>query len=380
MKVKDAWGKTVKFAANFFVRPWVPAVLGLFAPAAGAWTAFRHNSIELCLKYYLFENLPSGASNSDIATGQRDLAIFVGLLAFFMVGFSLHKWAEARINKERIDYLGKHSEAIRSLIESLPPQGFLERYRDSFEKSYRKILVALDKDDEAKNSIRVVLTNLLLLALSYDDQGTPSHCSINVMVFEKFPISDASRAGDLLKKVAFLEPPACDAALFGVLTLDTDLALIIDEGAPKLDTTVPQLVLPVPKEHLRIDNKERTTVLPGAPAAFCQNRGQFCDDTTKLARQMRKAGLRPAIREEIDGYFRKEGATIKSFLSLPMSIPVPDGFRQVGVINIHSDKPGMLRGVKGAQLFVPLAIPYCILLAQLLEKIPPPNLRAKGPG
>lgn len=211
---------------NRFVNPFVPAILAGIAPLLGAFIAFRKDHIG-----HVFNSQSSVPPNA-IYEGWGDLIISVFLIVVLVLGFALHKWAEATKNKERIDELGEHNKALKALIETLPPQGFLEKYREFYERSYKDIIIGLTNPASAKSSIEVVLLNLALLASYFEDQRAPFHFSINVMVFELFPISllpqDKARTEGLLENADFIEAPASVAALAGVLTLNTELSLTMD--------------------------------------------------------------------------------------------------------------------------------------------------------
>jgi hypothetical protein len=63
-------------------------------------------------------------------------------------------------------------------------------------------------------------------------------------------------------------------------------------------------------------------------------------------------------------------AAIRSFASIPLEQPSEAGevADPLGVVNIHSSKPQMLRG-RGVQFFVPLTAPHRLLIAGLLRKL-----------
>ncbi len=378
--MKKKWAAFRERAIKFFLMPVVPGFLALIAPLAGAWTAFRHESIGAYVDYLLKKgtaiclNQPSPILDGCMAPPPGDFFILGVLFFVLAAGFSGHKWAEATRSKQHFDFLA-------SSVETLPPQEFLHKFSQWFHQSCESITIGLKEPDkpsegsvkrDPREAIKELLTALAALALSFDPRRSNIRCSINVMVFEAFPTTDPTRSATLLKNAKFVEPQTCETSLAGVLVLDPELTLTIYKNQTEPDKAVSPLILPIPATSLRSDRSKRTTVLPGAPAAFCDNEYQFCDSTDQFDTMMANTGLRPAILGEIVDYFLNEGAGIKSFISLPLNIPVTGGnCIRVGVVNIHSDKPGMLRGLRGVQLFTPLAEPYCIFLAHLIKNLEP---------
>ncbi|MDR4468970.1 MAG: hypothetical protein MRJ68_11865 [Nitrospira sp.] len=344
---------------TFFVNPLVPAFLAGVAPFLGGFIAFRKDQIA-----HVFNpqgSMPDGA----MLSGWGDLGICAVLLSVLVYGFAQHKRAEAITSKVRIEELGKRSEELKKLIETLPPQGFLRKYKDLLDVTYEFVASALEaKPNSSEDAIEAILSNLAHLTAYFDGIHGSSRYGVNVMVFEDFATIDSARSDYLFNEAKFKESGISKQALKGVLTTDRRYAFTLTQEI-ELDSSTPQLILPIPSHDQLKDHAGRTTVLPGAPEAFCNGEHRYCDDTAGLENLCRETGLRQEIAEKVDTYFKEYGQNIKSFLSLPISIPSDSGVKRVGIVNIHSNRKNMLRGTEGAELFVPLAAPYCYILAQI---------------
>ncbi|MGH7782426.1 MAG: hypothetical protein ACREO5_01070, partial [Candidatus Binatia bacterium] len=343
-----------KILINAFAHPLTAALLALIAPIAGVWITFRRDFILASMtKLTTFTQHPFWGEYGDIS-------VFVMLLSGLGIGFALHKAAEAAKMRERL-----------AALETLPPKGILERFENSFIQSYWGAAEGMEAGTElAKitSSIRSVLDGLVSLAVQFHGSPRSVKYSVNVMVFENFDIISSDDAKKYRELASFIEPEVGVETLGGILRLVPDLAVRSENGRIR-DDSLPELVLPVPRAEFQAD-KGVTTLLPGAPRAFCSKGNFFYHDTSELGKECRETtALRESIAIEIDNYF-KEGAgrEIKSFVSLPIGIPLPDSDEadMIGVVNIHTNQRGMLRG-ETASLFASLAAPYCLLLAELLK-------------
>ena len=154
-------------AVKFFVRPSVPAFLAAIAPVLGALIAFRKDHIA-----HVFDPespLPSYA----LLNGWGDLIIFVCLIGVLILGFACHKLAESIKSQQQLHELKTHTERLHEYLQTLPQQGFLEKYKEFYERSYKDIVVGLEDSAKTKKSIEVALSNLAVLASYFDDQRLP---------------------------------------------------------------------------------------------------------------------------------------------------------------------------------------------------------------
>jgi hypothetical protein len=342
------------FCVRFFAHPITAAVLALIAPVAGVWITFRRDFILAGMaKLTTFTQRPFWGEYGDIF-------VFVILLSGLMIGFALHKAAEAAKAKERLQAL-----------ETLPPKGILESFENSFVQSYWGAVQGMEigtEDSKIMASIRSVLDGLLSLVAHFHGSPRGVRYSVNVMIFENFEIITPEEAKDLRSSASFIEPDVGAEALNGVLRLVPELAVCSVNGKIQNDT-LSEIVLPIPRKEFQTD-RGLTTLLPGAPRAFSTRVKFFYHDTRELGKECRETtALRESVAAEIDTYFKQGlGREVKSFVSLPISIPSVDDAESdvIGVVNIHTNQREMFRG-QSASLFASLTAPYCLLLAELLK-------------
>jgi hypothetical protein len=257
---------------------------------------------------------------------------------------------------------------LENVIRTLPPRDFLEVFETLFSQSFRVDWKAQEDKQDAeghKGSIVAATSGLVWLVARFDARGDRARYSANIMVFR--PI-DTIPSQELKDNMIFAEPVQDASRLDGVLQLQTEFAFTMNKGTLEKDADAAPIMLPIPKPEFRID-EGKPTVLPGAPAVFCDPTTHVgFDDTLKLSDWCVKfSGLRPSIATQIQTYFRTgKGKEIRSFISIPIGSPGQND-QVLGVLNIHCNREGMLPGDK-AGLFVPLAHPFVLLIARALHR------------
>jgi hypothetical protein len=341
-----------KFFINLFAHPFTAAVLALIAPIAGVWITFRRDFILAGMKKL------TPITQQPFWGEYGDIWVFAILLSGLGIGFAFHKAAEAAKAKERLQAL-----------ETLPPRGILERFENSFIQSYWGAAEGMEAGTDPVKitaSIRSVLDGLVSLAAQFHGSPRGMRYSVNVMIFENFAVIAPEAAKKFRDAALFTEQDVGPEALSGVLRLIPDLAVSSVNGKIQ-DDSLQEIVLPVPR---RETDKGVTTLLPGAPRAFCTRGNFFYHDTRDLGKECRETtALRESVAAEIDTYFKEgRGKDIRSFVSLPIGISSADNSApdMIGVVNIHTNQREMFRG-ESAPLFASLAAPYGLLLAELLK-------------
>jgi hypothetical protein len=351
-----------------FGHPFTAAFLAVLAPIAGVWITFRREFITRSLEgVYPLAKQPFGGNYGDII-------VFFILLSVLGIGFTLHKHAEATKTADRLDAL-----------KTLPPKGILERFETYFHKSYWGARAGFESPaDRTKiiEGIRSILQGLVSLAAYFNGSPGGARYSINVMVFENFDVILPDAAKTYWGKASFVEQGIGYESARGILRLIPQLSIaLINENLQ--DESLPELVLPIPKREFAMDGGQ-TTVLPGAPRAFCSGAHFFCHDTKELGKECRDAtALRASVATQVEMFFNNGlGKDIRSFVCLPIGIPrATDEPQMLGVVNLHSNQPDCFRG-DSAALFGSLSAPYRFLLAELLQAcftLPPGNVEASLP-
>jgi hypothetical protein len=260
---------------------------------------------------------------------------------------------------------------LEQVIRTLPPKNFLVVFEDLFTQSFNVYWKANEERDNGKlkDAIITTIAGVLFLVKSFDARHDHPQYSANIMLFK--PTQDVTQK-ELDDSVLFTEPGFDPKSWDGVLQLQKDFAFSLKDNGLEPDTNIIPILLPIPKENLRMD-KGKPTVLPGAPAVFCDPStfGGF-ENTFQLATWCRdQSGLRASIAEDVERYFVDgPGREIRSFISIPITLPPvkPDTKHTViGVLNLHSNREGILPGEK-AGLFVPLTAPFMLLIAHCLQQ------------
>jgi hypothetical protein len=169
--------------------------------------------------------------------------------------------------------------------------------------------------------------------------------------------------------LAFSPPRTRLVELEGILQLVPELSTTTARAENEPDELKP-LRLPVPEQrlrHVRHGDSRLWRVLPGAPVAWvrkkwvaypsqadlfqwCRDEGAFADET--LA----------ALRSYFDA---PPGSAVQGFASLPF--PTGAGTSPVGVLNVHSDQPGLFAGRDPVRHLFPLLNPILQIVNDLVD-------------
>ena len=357
------------------LHPILPAVAAIVGAVAGVFGTIYTSAIRAVFPFAI----PYGP----IAW---PAACFWLLVMMFGLGFGLSAWAQSDATAQALKELRKLSDEtlatqknLESLIRTLPPEGFLRTHEKYYEITVDAAIEAIGGNnvnlERVVGAVHVLLANLASLARDFDraDEGA-AYCA-NVMLFHRQ--KDLDSIPDITSRLRFFEDGMSFSSLEGGLELLHDLSIQVGaESVSAASAVIPAIVLPVPAKDLREDNG-KTTVLPGAPEAFCSTIGYArYEDTSTLGAWCRtKSGLRGSVADDIDNYFGPtgDGRAIRSFASFVFGPPRSEEkqLRPLGVINLHSNQTGILGKTisdDGRKLFMPLTAPYRFLLWMLVNK------------
>ena len=227
------------------------------------------------------------------------------------------------------------------------------------------------KLDELVDAIRAILASAASLAESYD-VGSGARYAANVMFFvpnlRVHPYFE-----DEYWKVVRFKPKWCDEKLDlvdGILILKKELSATA--GNPRAADAIKDIGFIVENKPL----SDKWRILPGAPRAFAGGLGEQkyaahgYSDIAKIALLNKEDFLiEKDILEEIKNYYSKdEGASVKSFVALTIPRVRNKAANPLGVLNIHSDRVGMLGGDREKyQIFAQLMAPFISELAWAAE-------------
>jgi len=296
-----------------------------------------------------------------------ETAVFWLALFIFAGLFFGRQWASDEKTGKAQQNLIEKSSALEKLVKTLPPQGFLTRFSETYalshEATYRIFNQDITRPDEVDLVIRFILQNVVSLASAFDGQPDGVRYAANVMVYYSRVGIAAEEEAALRGKILFFDRDPLGLA--GYLKMEPTLSTSTD-SASNQDSSLDDFTLPV--ERVEVSPQGRYRQLPGAPLAFQQNGALHYDDTTSLGEWCRRYGdFSESIAKQVETYFLSEKAQrIKSFVSLA----IPDSAekqRPIGVLNVHRNRPNMLRGEEAFPLFFPLLKPYAMLIGNLLR-------------
>lgn len=264
-------------------------------------------------------------------------------------------------------------------VESLPPEDFLGRYQTLMRNAARSTVVGFDAPGDRTildPAIRNILAAILELARSYDSAVPGSTYAANIMLYRP------DRPIEAAKPVEVIENAVGNLEFDGVLELVRSLSTsshLTDNGP---DQAVAELIIPIPRKTDPTRSKnlsELHPVLPGAAWAFVYKEFAGFATIDKLDEWLELRSSAASDRKEsVRSYFRigGAGARISSFASRPLLEPGTESEmdKPLGVLNLHSDRPGLL-AVRGGDRFSPLLEPFCMMLSILLvlrRAAPPP--------
>jgi hypothetical protein len=357
------------------IRPWFSGVTAIVGTVAAVLAAVFVDQLQRAFPFWC------------CSLHFEPKAFFVWLfILLFGLMFGSNFWAQTATTDQQLNelkastaQLGESSAELTKLIKTLPPKNFLDGFEHHLIDCYAMAVKGTEANASpkaVKEGIVSVLSSLAHTAMLFDGLSKPWGYCANVMVFRPFAGVEESVRLDYERRAKFSERPGVGGdGWSGVLELMPELAVSIRHDGPSYRPQLPHFVLEIPLPQYRLGGDGKSTVLPGAPEAFCVRGSAFWLDTFDMGNECReKRGMRPAVGESMDEYFKRgEGRDVRSFVSMALLPPLlldeenPASVEPLGVVNIHSDKPGMLR-THGVDLFVPLTIPHKLLLSRLLTR------------
>lgn len=370
------------------IQPWFASASAIVGTIAGVLAALWTDHIKTAFPFQCCGG----------AVDTHALAFWTALVAFGVM-FGSNAWAQSSVLdwhtsqlsdsletvqghttrlSEGLETLRDSSRTLQEQLQTLPPRYFLEAFDALLRECYPVAVKALQPTATPKDmreGVISVLSSLLYMAKLFDAEPRGTDYTANIMVFRSFEglSHEQIAAYEARAKFSFrtggwsgvLEPiPSLAISLSG-----DDIRLERDERAPRV-------VLDVPLPRWRVDYG-KSTVLPGAPEAFCEGAYTFVHDTQELANECRRErALSETVLVEMDRYFREEGQHLRSFVSMPLQrvhvgdpalAAQPPG-EYIGVVNIHCDVKNILRA-RGVGLFVPITAAHRLLIARLVDNI-----------
>jgi hypothetical protein len=332
--------------------PWLWVITAVCPVAAGALASFYPEQIKAGFYPFFWRH----TSFDWVPTAFWSAVALAGL------SFGLAQWSQSRAGG-----------ALRSMVrrlQTLPPSGFLDSFRDAFRVAGRQtLLVALNPTSslsQVDHAIRNVLGAIVEVARDFDEQNSATY-GANLMLWRRAgtPFENPSP----MHLVPYSpQDPSVRGYLELVVSLSTTTAL--ENSQYSHDTQIAPIVVPVAiasEKVLDAKGHARDPVLPGAPQAFL--RGDFVVFESVEAYvgwldENSSRGLE-TVNPLKEYFVNGAGKHVKSFGSRPI-VSVNPTVGPIAVLNIHSDRDNLLQD-SGQTLFAPLIEPFCFLLATLIE-------------
>jgi hypothetical protein len=302
------------------------------------------------------------------------------VVAFWLLGIAaaLMFWSgQHASNKQRAEAeerLIARTEELGNLVRTLPPADFLAVFSDLYEgcsRIYHKLLEAHEDaagGPELASSIRYVLFSLLNLLRRYEAGTADTVYAANIMLYRPMSRLTAAAREQIRERTKFLPAETDFSSLRGVLDVVTDLSTTTRTEA-EVDASLSHIALPVPVQT-RTEDGSRWRVLPGAPLAFCEAQIFLYHNPGKLSDWCREHGdFQPSVIQMMDEYFQRDpGRSIGSFVSIPLPSDSAElHLNQIGVLNIHCNKPGLLEQREPGKYLWPLIVPFRTILTDMVR-------------
>lgn len=292
---------------------------------------------------------------------------YVEGVVFLIVAVAAQRSHQMKSEREVAESLNGSIGKVQELVRTLPPDTFGEGLVRLFPRTYAVAQAASisqgnDRLAALRDAIQDVLRDIQALATVFEADEN-AHLCANLMVFVPRERWDADAERSLKNILRFWCGASLDG-LSGALALDPKFLISADDSSSTLDW----MALPV--ADCDVLNPKR--VLPGAPKSFLLKEHFIYPDVEHLLRECRD-GTVDVLRETTDAIERHfKEASIASFLST--AVRQPDTDQCVGVLNLHSNRLGLLRSSitpdpKPALRFLQCIAPHVTLLGYLVGQL-----------
>lgn len=296
--------------------------------------------------------------------------LFWSLLTTLAVSFYKRQSRQDKKIAARQAELIKATDELMKMVRTMPPALFLGTTVQRIETCITTLseigTASCITKDELTRTIQLLLEQIAQSAANFDGAYSGERYAANIMLFKPIASIDFKKDKDLLK---FTIGDRSD--LIGALEMQNEWSVAIkigpDEAIETPDSQLASFSLPVPTVN-SVMTAGRMRTLPGAPLAYVLVKPVFYSDVSFLTSWMKEQQEFPQhVIEDVVSYFQSErGQLIKSFASFP----IRQGESCIGVVNIHRNKPGILRSNENEEPkdFASLLIPFCSILFQILSK------------
>ena len=354
---------------SFFGHPFYQASLTLLLIVTGGVGSIYSRNIRGAFPFYwnFFDSweswLGSWTSWSGAATVFWALAVISSLLFYFR---------NRTVEYTRI----QDQNALQDSVRHAPKKEFLARF--TIENRHASGLAEEVLGDPAKaddptemdSTIREIVRAIVNFARDLDGDYSHGRYAANVMSY--LPASHYSDKEEYKQSIRdrldFCYQQLDPDQLHGVLEIHPGMSAIAGAPAGEHDAELENFVLPILAK--RLTEEQMFRVGPGAPEAFVMRETAVYPNIASVLEWTRtRYDVGEEVRKRFSDYFNGQ-PLIQSFVSLPIrSFSFPDR-ELLGILNIHSDREGLLTDSSGAKIDYcqPLLESLMLPLAKVLEK------------
>lgn len=300
----------------------------------------------------------------EIKSGGWESLLFLSTCAVFFTCVGLREWRLGKVTEA-------YQQQLIDTVRTMPPQNLLNIYSRIYSEisayTHDYVLSMDDANPEKpqilEDAIRYTLDGLCTLVSAFENYPDGAVYSANIMAYREVEGLSPEAALAVLSRLRFMDLRTLHG-LKGVLDLQARLSSSSrDQDSFAMDPDLKPLALPVFSEESIVSG--RTRFLPGAPRAFVDG-ACLIEDASRMAELVsEECDVSPGVLKEIETYFNQE--TSKRIGSI-LSVRVERNKPEMGVINIHCDRPNILSDQKQLYTYINLINPLTDIIYRLLIK------------
>lgn len=306
----------------------------------------------------------SSLYSAEIRSGGSELGLFLIACLIFFSSVGLREWRLGKVTEV-------YQRQLIDTVRTMPPQNLLNIYSRIYSdiSAYtHDYVLSMDDDNPEKpqileDAIRYTLDGMCTLVSAFENYPDGAVYSANIMAFREVEGLSPEEEQTLLGRLRFMDLRTLQG-LRGVLDLQTQLSSSSrDHDSFAMDPDLKPLALPLFSQESIVSGKTR--FLPGAPRAFVDG-ACLIEDASDMAELVsEECDVSPGVLNEIETYFNRE--TSKRIGSI-LSVRVEKNKPEMGVINIHCDRPNILSDQKQLYTYINLINPLTDIIYRLLIK------------
>jgi hypothetical protein len=248
----------------------------------------------------------------------------------------------------------------------MPPTNFLDVYGRQVDLCHRTHIEAYElaprdlRTAEALAQMTRVILRAIGKVFAVYDNAEGSAIGVNIMLFVK-----PDRLRDT--RLDFAPDDLALDELDGALLTDRRLSARTDREGTDPDADLVELTLPVPRRRfIHAGGREYCCLLPGPPFAWATRTTVACASQQELLEWCSQECAFPeTVHSAMRSYLRGDGRGVQSFVSLPLD--ESNGDMPIGVLNVHSDRPGLLENRRPDEKLQALLKPLLPLVVDMLK-------------